>query len=644
MAIARMPEPFSEDEEQLRRILLDAELPSLLPALAQVTGDLSLVDRDLRPNAQLSAGAVDPQGGMSPQVQERARELALRALLRYREGGYRLAGALEPHQLGQLMEFVTGEVPGEYGPLMAHELGLPVDDAGAPDWTKDQVAPDRDFSVVVVGAGMSGLVAAHRLQQAGIPFVVLEKNSDVGGVWWENSYPGCRLDTNNFAYSFSFAQKDDWPHRYSTRDAIYAYFRDVADEFGLRRRIRFRHEVVAAEFVEDTGTWTVTVQPEHGERYRLTANMVVTAVGQLNRPNLPDIPGRERFAGPSWHTARWRHDVSLQGKRVAVIGTGASGYQVVPAIVGEVAELHLFQRTPPWMVPAPDYHDELPAGLSWLFRHVPHYHRWYRFAQFWASVEGRRPFTVVDPEWRHPVSVSARNEELRQVLAAHLERQFGDRPDLLEKVMPAYPPGAKRITRDNGVWPAALKNEHVQLVTDKIVEITEEGVHTADGGEHRVDVIIYATGFRASDFLMPMRVTGRRGADLHEQWNGDATAYLGMHVPGFPNLIMMNGPNTGLVINGSLLLMAEMQVHYLVQAIKLLLTTGKHTLDIKPAVLADYQTKVDAENRLAAWGASSVHTWYKNHGHGRVSQVWPFPILDYWNLTRHPVPENFHFG
>jgi 4-hydroxyacetophenone monooxygenase len=370
--------------------------------------------------------------------------------------------------------------------------------------------------------------------------------------------------------------------------------------------------------------------------------MVVTAVGQLNRPNFPDIPGQDLFAGPSWHTAQWRHDQDLTGKRVAVIGTGASAYQVVPSIVDDVAELHLFQRTPPWMLPTPAYHDELPTGLSWLFRHVPYYHRWFRFFQFWTSVEGRRPFMVVDPEWEHPISVSARNEELRQALVAHMEQQFGDRPDLLAKVMPNYTPGAKRMMRDNGVWPAALKREHVDLVTEKIVEITEKGVLTADGVEHQVDVIIYATGFKAADFLAPMRFTGRGGVDLHERWGGDARAFMGMHVPDFPNLFMVFGPNTGLVINGSLILISELSVHYLLESTRLLLTTGRTTMDVKPEVFAEYQDKVDKANRLMSWGTSTVNSWYKNST-GRVSQVWPFPILDFWELTRQPDPENFVF-
>jgi 4-hydroxyacetophenone monooxygenase len=641
MAIAHSPEPFHEDEDRLRQILLDAELPALLPALAQITGDMSLIDADLRPTMRLTAAGVDPQGGMSPEAQDRARELALQALLRYRDSGYTIHGDLGPELVTRLMEFITGDAPGEYLPLLAHELALPVD-AGAPEWTMDEIAPGTDWKVVVIGAGMSGLVTAHRLAQAGVDFVVLEKNDEVGGTWYENSYPGCRLDTNNFAYSFSFAQKDNWPHQFSARDAIWQYFRDVADDFDLRRHIRFRSEVVSATFDEASGTWAVRVRPATGAEYTLTANMVVTAVGQLNRPSFPDIPGQELFAGPSWHTAQWQHDQDLTGRRVAVIGTGASAYQVVPSIVDDVAELHLFQRTPPWMLPTPAYHDELPEGLSWLFRHVPYYHRWFRFFQFWTSVEGRRPFMVVDPEWEHPISVSARNEELRQALVAHMEQQFGDRPDLLAKVMPTYTPGAKRMMRDNGVWPAALKRDHVDLVTEKIVEVTEKGVLTADGEEHQVDVIIYATGFKAADFLSPMTFTGRGGADLHERWGGDARAYLGMHVPDFPNLFMVFGPNTGLVINGSLILISELSVHYLLESMRLMLTSGRRTMDVRPEVFAAYQERVDAANRLMSWGTSTVNSWYKNST-GRVSQVWPFPILDFWQQTRNLEPENFVF-
>ncbi|HEY3943295.1 MAG TPA: NAD(P)/FAD-dependent oxidoreductase, partial [Acidimicrobiales bacterium] len=249
---------------------------------------------------------MEPQGGMSAPVLEQARARALAALRAFRDSGMTPAPEPDTATLRRLMRFVAGDVGDEYLPLMAHELGIP-DDLGAPSWTVDEIAPGRTLDVVVVGAGMSGLVTAHRLTQAGVRVVVCERNDDVGGVWLENGYPGARLDTANFAYSYSFAQRPDWPEQFSTRDDIYAYFRAVADEHDLRRLVRFGHEVTAAVHDGTTGRWTVTARDRSGAEVTLDADAVVSATGQLNRPKLPDVPGRESFAGPAFHTARWRH-------------------------------------------------------------------------------------------------------------------------------------------------------------------------------------------------------------------------------------------------------------------------------------------------------------------------------------------------
>lgn len=634
MPISPPVQPLVADDATLRAVLLEAELPPLLTTLAHITGDMSLLEPELRPPLQPKPAGVEPQGGMSPEHQERARSMAFEALRRFRDGGCRVMADPGAADLHQLMRFITGEAPDEYVPLMMQELGLPADH-DVPEWTKQQLAPDRDFSVVVIGAGMSGLVAAYRLKQAGVPFVVLEKNPDVGGTWFENRYPGCRLDTNNFAYSFSFAQKADWPQQFSPRDAIHGYFRDVAEELGLREHIRFSTEVVSAAYDDDSASWTVRARGAHGAEQVLDASAVITAVGQLNRPHIPDIPGREGFRGRAWHSAQWVHDVDLSGKRVAVIGTGASAYQVVPSIAGAVSHLSVFQRTPPWMLPTPTYHEEVAPGLSWLFHHVPYYHRWFRFYQFWISVEGRRPFVQVDPEWEHEISVSAANEALRSALVQHLRAQFGDRPDLLEQVMPAYPPGAKRMMRDNGVWPAALKQDNVSLVTAGIEQITPYGIRSRDGVLHEVDVIIYATGFQAADFLAPMTIRGRGGFDLHERWKGDARAYLGIAIPDFPNLFCIYGPNTNLVINGSILLFSECAVHYILECIRAILASGCRAIDVRQQSFDTYNRRIDEGNLMMAWGASTVHSWYKN-AFGRSAQNWPFSILEYYQLTRHP--------
>lgn len=640
MPICNPIEPITEDDDTLRRMLSDAELPALLPALAQITGEMSLVSDELRPPRREKHALIPPQGGMPPEVQEKARERAFDALRRFRDGGCRAAAEPGPDEMRRLMHFLTGEVSQDYEPLLMQELGLD-DQVQRPGWSKQAVAPDVDFAVVVIGSGMSGLAAAHDLGKAGVPFVVLERNDDVGGVWLENRYPGCRLDTHNFAYSFSFAQKDDWKQQYSRREAIHDYFRDVAAEFGIRDRIRFGTEAVAATFDEDTGTWAVRIRDRNGQESCLTAQAVISAVGQLNQPAYPDVPGRGRFSGPSFHTARWDHDIELAGRRVAVIGTGASAYQVIPSIADEVAELHVFQRTPPWALPAPSYHEDIPAGLQWLFRHVPYYARWFRFHQFWTAVEGMHAFAVVDPEWREPGSVSAANAMLRKELEAHLEAQYADRPDLLPAVVPAYPPYGKRMLRDNGVWARTLKNDRVSLVTEEIIEITERGIRTRDGAEHEVDVIIYGTGFKASDFLASLEVTGR-GVDLHEQWSGDARAFLGITIPGFPNFFCLYGPNTNLVLNGSIIMFSELAANYVLECLRLLLSTGRRTMEIRPEVFDAYNRRIDEANRSMAWGVRDVRNWYKN-ATGRVSQNWPLHTLEYWTLTRKPSEADYLF-
>ncbi|HVM39663.1 MAG TPA: NAD(P)/FAD-dependent oxidoreductase, partial [Acidimicrobiia bacterium] len=360
---------------------------------------------------------------------------------------------------------------------------------------------------------------------------------------------------------------------------------------------------------------------------------VISAVGQLNRPLLPDIAGRDRFAGPAFHSAEWDDTVDLAGKRVAVIGTGASAFQLIPEVADQASELLVFQRTPNWMVPTPDYHDEVADEFRWLQRNLPTFSHWYRLWLFWRNTEGMLPAAKVDPGWDGDESaVSPMNDLFRTFLVAYLEEQFADRPDLVAQVVPTYPPAAKRILRDNGIWAATLKRDDVRLVTDKITEITESGVVTSDGVLHEVDVIVYGTGFQASRFLTPMRVTGRAGLDLHEHWDGDARAYLGITIPGFPNFFCLYGPNTNLVVNGSIIYFSECEVRYVLACIRLLLEGGHRALDCRPDVHDAYNERIEAANADMVWGRSGVNSWYKNDK-GRVTQNWPFTLLEFWEQT-----------
>jgi 4-hydroxyacetophenone monooxygenase len=633
-----MTERISDGDDAIRRALLDAELPPLLAALAVATGEPALLPGHLRPS---TINRLVPQGGYSPEQQDEARALALAALVAIRDG--RLALRREPaHDDGMLdtVRFLVGTAAERYVPLLADELAAPADPA-APSWHKDELAPDRPFHVVIVGAGMSGLLAGYRLSQAGIPYTIVEKNDDVGGTWLENTYPGCRVDVSSHLYNYSFWKHDDWPSYFSTQDALLDYFRQFAERSGVGAQVRFGTEVVAAEFDDDRSVWTVRVRTPGGDLEVLEAQAVISAVGQLNRPGYPDIGGRDDFTGPSFHSARWDHGVDLRGKRVAVIGTGASAFQFVPEIARTAGSLVIFQRTAPWLGPTPDYHAPVADGLRWLFRHVPGYAQWYRFWLFSSSVEGGLPTVEVDPAWpRGERSVSEANDERRALLTAYLEHLFAGHPHLLRAAIPDYPPGAKRMLRDNGVWAAALKRDNVTLVTGPISRITPRGVATAEG-EYDADVIIYATGFTASDFLVPMTVTGRDGADLHKRWNGDARAYLGMTVPGFPNLFLMYGPNTNIVVNGSIIFFSECEAHYILECVRSLLADGHRTLECREETHDEYNELIDAANRQRAWGASAVNSWYKN-AHGRVAQNWPFTLMEYWERTRTPDLSDYH--
>ena len=635
MDLSRPAQRITESNDEIARALAEAHLPSLLPALAHITGDLAVLRADLRPDTSSMVG--DPsgfEGGEAAAQQARAHALAV--LAKYRDAGCPAPPVPSDDFLRGILRWISPEAEIEpYLPLVKEELSVGDNDLRAPNWNAQKLAPGRDFRVVIIGAGMSGLLAAHRLTQAGVPCVMLEKNDEVGGTWYENTYPGCRVDVANSFFSYSFAQKSDWPNHYSTQPALLAYFRECAERFELRKLIRFKTEVLSAAWQEDRSLWRIRVRKADGAEELIEASALISAVGQLNQPKLPEIAGRDRFRGPSFHSARWEHSVDLTGKRVAVIGTGATAAQFVPVIAEHTAQLDIYQRTPNWLLPAPDYHAEIPAGQRWLFAHVPHAGHWHRFWLFWRTGDGMfLPRVRVDRAWTgREDSVSAGNEELRALLAEALRAQLADRPDLIPKVVPNYPPASKRILVDNGVWCAALKRPNVNLITDGIREITANGVVTQDGVERPADVIVFATGFQASKFLTPMQVLGRDGADLHKQWDGNARAYLGLTAPNFPNFFFMYGPNTNIVVNGSIIYFSECETRYIVNAIRLLLESGKRSLECKQDVHDAYNERIDEGNRNMVWGVSKVSSWYKSAS-GRVAQNWPFTLLEYWQETR----------
>ena len=624
-------------ETTIDEALAQAHLPALLMSLVHLTGDAGLLTPERRPVYDMVA---DPAlGGFSEAIQSDIRNRAHSAIEKH-VAGAPLPPPPSPETVQRMMDWIAGaDIPPHYAPFLTDELQLTGVDTKAPDWSAPNLrAAAKGMKAIVIGAGMSGLLTGIRLQQAGIQFTILEKNADVGGTWFENTYPGCRVDNPNHMYSYSFEPNHDFPQFYSTQPVLLDYFKRIAAKYDLRKHVRFQTEVEGAVFDEDRAVWRVTIK---GSGEILEARILITAVGQLNRPRFPDIQGIETFQGPAFHSARWRRDVDLSGKRVAVIGTGASAFQFVPRIAPEVGHLDVFQRTPPWTLPGPNYHLDVPEGKKWLLEHVPFYGKWYRFWLFWRLTDGFYDAVKADPDWQGGAeAIGAANAELRLMLVEAIRAQIPGDAELFEKVVPKYPVGGKRSLVDNGVWLDALKRENVDLITTPIERITADGVVTKDGALHEADVLIYGTGFQASRFLWPMKIVGRGGVDLDTAWKGDARAYLGITTPGFPNLFMIYGPNTNIVVNGSIIFFSECAVRYILGALKLMAERGAASLEVRRDVHDAFNERADAANAKMAWGTPGVTSWYKNAA-GRVSQNWPFPIVDYWNATVSPDPADF---
>jgi len=630
---------ITDDDATIAAALEDVSIPTLMLSLVHITGDASLLRSPLKPQGLF---LNEVQGYMSEPDKAEVRRIALDVIRAYRDGGCVLPPPPSPALVREMMSWLVCEdVPDEYVPMMLEELELDGTDARRVEIS----AADRAraaFPVLIIGCGQSGLLAGIRLREAGIPFTIVEKNPEVGGTWFENSYPGCRVDVGNHFYCYSFEPSDHWTEYFAQQPEIQSYFADVMRRHGIDQHIRWNTEVRSAEWNPESATWEVVLQSEGGESETLSARALISAVGQLNRPNRPDIPGVDEFGGASFHSAQWDHSVDYRGKRVAVVGAGASGFQIVPAIAEDVAELTVFQRTAQWMFPNPNYHEKVGPGVRWALRHLPFYGRWYRFLLFWPGCDGGLAAARVDPEW--PVSnrsVSATNEMTREIFTAWISEQVGDDPDLLAKVVPDYPATGKRTLQDNGSWLRALKRPNVELVREGIDHIDERGIVTASGGRYDVDIIVYATGFQANRFLWPMRIVGRDGAVLSEQWGDAPSAYLGITVPNFPNLFCMYGPGTNLAHGGSLIFHSECQIRYITGCIKALVETPLRSIEPRPSVHDEYYERTQRELEGLVWSHPSItHSWFKNSA-GRVHVLSPWRLVDYWSWTRKPNLDDF---
>ncbi|MBV9091159.1 MAG: NAD(P)/FAD-dependent oxidoreductase [Mycobacteriaceae bacterium] len=630
--------PFTTSDAEIAAALEDVSIPALLLSCVHMSGDASLLDGPLRP-AGIFLNEV--QGFMSEQDKATARKLALGIIGDYRDRGCPEPAPVGAAELKRMMDWlVCTDVPDEYVPMMLEEMELDGRDRRVTR-LESGAGARAGFPVVVVGCGQSGLLAAIRLQQAGVPYTVVEKNPGVGGTWWENSYPGARVDVGNHFYCYSFEPSDHWTEYFAQQPELRSYFDAVMRRHGVADHIRLCTEVLSAVWNDDDATWAVRIRNGDGVEDTLTARAVISAVGQLNRPFIPQLPGAETFAGPAFHTARWDHDVDLTGKDVALIGAGASGFQVAPAIADRVRSLTVFQRSAQWMFPNPNYHAKVGPGVKWALRHLPFYGRWYRFLLFWPACDSGLAAARVDPDWPDQQrAVSAANDMARVMFTEWITSQIDGHPDLLAKVIPDYPATGKRTLQDNGSWLKTLTRDHVELVRDGIERI-ESGCVVAGGRRYPADVLVYATGFRVNDMLSSLAVTGRGGVDLHEMWGQRPAAYLGITIPGFPNFFCMYGPGTNLASGGSLIFHSECEIRYIMGCLDLLMKTGNRAMEPRQDRYEDWYARCQAELATLVWSQPSIkHSFYKNAA-GRVHSLSPWRLVDYWAWTRAPDPQDF---
>ena len=634
-------QPFTTSDAEIVDALLDVSIPTLLLSLVHMSGDPAVIRGALKP-AGLFLNEV--QGYMSEEDKAAARTLALTVIADYRDRGCPEPEPIGGELLKEMMEWLVCEpVPDEYVPMLLEEMELDGADARAPG--PSNASARADFPVVVIGCGESGLLAGIRLKEAGIPFTIVEKNAGPGGTWYQNSYPGARVDVGNHFYCYSFEPTEEWTHFFAEQPELKAYFQRVLDKYGIGPHVRWETEVTDASWDDASATWTVRTVARDGTASTSTARAVISAVGQLDRPHLPAIDGRESFDGNAFHSAQWDHSVDLRGKRVAMIGAGASGFQIAPAIAEEVGHLTVFQRTAQWMFPNPNYHEPVGPGVQWALRHLPFYGRWYRFLLFWPGCDKGLAAARVDPDYPDQQrAVSEINEITRVMFTDWITSQLGDDPDLAAKVVPDYPATGKRTLQDNGSWLRTLTRDDVELVRTPITRIEPDAVVTDDGLRHPVDVIVYATGFHAAKMLSPMTITGRDGRDLREGWGERPVAHLGITVPGYPNFFCMYGPGTNLASGGSLIFHSECQMRYISGCLDQLIDGGHRSMEPRPDKTQDWIERSQAEMRTLVWSQPSIeHSFYKN-AHGEVYSLSPWRLVDYWTWTRFVDPDDFIFG
>lgn len=625
------PELLSASDETIEDAVSLADVMLLRGLIYQLTGDPEIAATETR-RARVSIGeAMVPASDSDIAL---IRRKAVQFLKAYRDAG---AGPIElgpEDRLAKSLDLASGvNLPERLREQFIEELAFDPW-VRALNWTKQPTEEQlAGFTVAVIGTGMGGLNAALHLKRAGINYTVLEKNDGVGGTWWENRYPGARVDTPNRAYSHLYGANYRFPYPFCPQSESLKYFNWIADTFDLRDSIQFNTEVKTLTWNEAEGLWEILAVGPDGEK-TLRCNAVITAVGFLSQPNIPDFEGRDTFKGLSWHTSRWPEDIDLTEKRVAVIGTGATGYQMIPELALQTKHITVFQRRASWVEPTPGYCSPFPPQIDWLDRNLPFFTNFARLRTFFRG--GFAGIVEIDPDFKDPHSISPGSKAARDTCIAFLESKIKD-PALVAAMTPDYPVWGARVIRADPEYSIvdAIQRDDVDLVTDEIRRISPTGIETVDGKLHEVDVIVFATGFHATEYLYPMTITGRNGLTTEEAWQEEgARGYYGAMIPGFPNLWTIYGPNT----NGGLNVAGyhEMITLFALKGIEKLILEGKKSVEVREEPFREYNERLDALNLQRVWADPRAHSYYWTK-FGRSATMNPMPTDEIWSTLRDPV-------
>ena len=616
-----------EEQQKLRDGVDKGNIPTLLMVLVQLTGDLKWLEAPYKPT---KAKGMDDNstGGLSAEVQSEIRDAAFEAILGWKNGTEVAIPEIPPDLIVRMLGVSMGDdIPAEYAEFTAAQLGQ------TPLMDPRPISVPEGFKVLVVGAGVSGLCCAVYLQQAGIPYVVLEKAPSVGGVWWQNRYPGCGVDSPNHLYCYSFAP-NDWAAYFAPQGELWAYFDRVSREFDIRKNIRFETELSKIVYDEKSQMWCAAIQDKDGRCEQENFNVVLSGVGLFNPPVLPQIAGLDQWTAQKWHSANWPDDAEISDKRVGIIGTGATSMQIGPAIKDQVKSLTIFQRDPHWVGEHIYFQKQVDGDVRYLFQEVPLYRDWYRARLGWSWNDRAHITMFKDPDWQHKDrSINSHNERARVTFTNYLTEQLGDHFDeYKDKVLPTYPPFGKRMLLDNG-WYRMLTESHVQLVNDPIVHCEGNKVITQSGEEVELDVLVLATGFGGQKMVDTYDVTGRGGRTLRDEWgDDDPKAYLGTMVSGFPNFFVLYGPNLQPGHGGSLTFSVEMQVRYVMDIIRGMAEQDLGAVEISESEYQKYNDSVDAMHEKMLWTHPKISTYYRNKA-GRVVINSPWRNVDFYHMT-----------